>query len=140
MHRAGQRSVARWAGVLVSSIVVLGGASDVQPAWAYHTGATFDRQPGAGGGGGLFYTGAPRERGWTCEACHVDPPAPVQVAVRIAPAELIVDRIYVPGQTYDVTVTLENEQLGRMAARSNFNGMAMTVMDESGAVAGDFSG
>jgi hypothetical protein len=148
MHRAGQRSVARSvahrAGVLAGSIMALGlalgSAGDVQTAWAYHTGATFDRQPGAGGGGGLFYTGAPRERGWTCEACHVDPPVPVQVVVRIEPGELLVDRIYVPGQTYDVTVTLENEQLGRMAARSNFNGMALTVMDESGAVAGDFSG
>jgi hypothetical protein len=160
MHRAGQRSVAcsmaRWAGVLAGSVVALGlslglpvglsvgvplgGAGGVPAAWAYHTGATFDRAPGAGGGGGLFYTGAPRERGWTCEACHVDPPVATQVVVRIQPAELLVDRVYVPGQSYDVTVTLENEQLGRMSARSNFNGMAMTVMDESGAVAGDFSG
>jgi hypothetical protein len=144
MHRAGQRSVAcsvaRWGRVLAGWILALGSAGGVQTAWAYHTGATFDRQPGAGGGGGLFYTGAPRERGWTCEACHVDPPVPVQVVVRIEPGALLVDRVYVPGQSYDLTVTLENEQLGRMAARSNFNGMAMTVMDESGAVAGDFSG
>jgi hypothetical protein len=156
MHRAGQRSVGRslyhrrgpWpdrrpvrlAGVLAGMLVALGCLGHARTARAYHTGVTFDRPPGAGGGGGLFYTGAPRERGWTCAACHVDPPVPVQVVVRIEPGELLVDRVYVPGQTYDLTVTLEDERLGLSAGRSNFNGMAMTIMDESGAVAGDFSG
>lgn len=156
MHRAGQRSVDHrvhagpgerpgvrirvLAAVLAGLLAALSSAGEVQTAWAYHTGATFNGPPGAGGGGGLFYTGAPRERGWTCAACHVDPPVEVQVVVRIEPGALLVDRVYVPGQSYDLTVTLENEQLGLMSARSNFNGMAMTVMDEGGAVAGDFSG
>lgn len=115
--------------------LTLGAAS----ARAWHTGRLFSDPAGAGGGGGYFYTGSPRERGWTCTTCHVD--APRTLRVSIASAEgLFSSRRYTPGAVYSITVRIENETLGLAASRSNFNSMALTVLDGSDAPAGTLGG
>jgi hypothetical protein len=111
------------------------------PARAFHTGSTFDAAPGAGGGGGLFYTGSPRERGWTCSACHVDPPGRLRVSVSSSPASLLSARTYEPGADYRITVKIARELRGLASTRSNFNSMAVTVLDREGSVdAGSLTG
>jgi hypothetical protein len=108
-------------------------------ARAYHTGSLFGAAPGAGGAGGYFYTGSPRERGWTCASCHVDPPGELRVGLTSAEG-LFADARYTPGAAYSVTVRIENERLGLGASRSNFNGMALTVLDGAGNPAGTLGG
>jgi hypothetical protein len=107
-------------------------------AAAWHTGATFDDAPGAGGGGGLFYTGAPRERGWTCTACHIDPPGELRVELS-ADGALFAEGRYEPDRRYRITVRIGNERLGRASPRSNFNGMAASIANERGEPAGRIS-
>jgi Reeler domain len=108
-------------------------------AQAFHTGALFAAAPGAGGGGGYFYTGSPRERGWTCSSCHVDPARALRVSITSVEG-LFSSRRYTPDTTYTVTVRMENETLGLGASRSNFNGMALTVLDGEGSPAGTLGG
>ncbi|MEZ4337515.1 MAG: choice-of-anchor V domain-containing protein [Sandaracinaceae bacterium] len=108
-------------------LFVLGAAS---PAAAWHVGSTFDAAPGAGGGGGLFYTGAPRERGWTCAACHTDAPGALRVRLT-DDGDLFASRTYEPGRAYAIRVAIDEERLGLGAGRSNFNGMAVTMSGES---------
>jgi hypothetical protein len=105
-------------------------------AHAFHNGSAFDRAPGAGGGGGLFYTGSRRERGWDCTACHVEPRGRLRVDVASQPPELIADGRFRPGIAYAITIAMRDpqDQLGLAATRSNYNGIAVSVLDEGGAV------
>lgn len=125
----------------VLAVVVLASAAmlGAQRARAYHTGALFGAAPGAGGAGGYFYTGSPRERGWTCASCHVDPPGELRVSLTSAEGLFATGR-YAASTVYSVTVRIENERLGLAASRSNFNGMALTVLDGSGSPAGTLGG
>ncbi len=108
-------------------------------ARAFHTGSTFNEAPGRGGGGGVFYTGAPTERGWTCAACHVLAPQEMQVTVRDDLGAFDAGT-YTPGEVHQITVRIENERLGRSSTRSNFNGMALTVLaDDPAGAAGSLS-
>jgi hypothetical protein len=107
-------------------------------ASAFHTASTFAATPGAGGGGRIFYTGSPREHRWTCAACHVDAPGELRVGLD-ADHGLLDERSYVPGTTYHVVVTIENERLGLSAARANFNGMVAAFLDDANAPAGDIT-
>jgi len=104
-------------------------------ALPYHNGSMYDRAPGAGGGGGLFFTGAQRERGWNCTACHVDAKE-LDVVVTSQPAELIADGRYQPSATYAITIALANaqQQLGLAATRTNFN--AMVASTSAGVITG----
>jgi hypothetical protein len=133
MYRAWKRS-------LILFALFAAALAPAATASAYHTGSLFDRPPGAGGAGGLFYTGADRERGWTCTACHVEPAGQIRIAFESEPAELAAERRYVPGRAYVVTVRLLNEHLGQGASRSNYNGIALTVADDNGTLAGSLSG
>lgn len=56
MRRAWKRFVGSAAAAALSGAAALVFPSS---ALAFHAGAMFDRPPGAGGGGGIFYTGCP---------------------------------------------------------------------------------
>ncbi|MEZ4401926.1 MAG: choice-of-anchor V domain-containing protein [Kofleriaceae bacterium] len=123
-------------------ILVVAMLAAPRAAAAFHAGSMFDRAPGGGGGGGLFFTGAPRERGWTCGACHVDAPGRLRLDVAAVPGDLFARGTYQPGQQYTLTVAMQAPatQLGLGATRSNFNGMAVSVLDGAGAGAGVIGG
>ena len=127
MHRAGQRSIAL--------LVLLWARS----ALAFHAGATFDKPAGAGGGGGIFYTGAARERGWDCTACHTNAPHKIQIRLDASP-DLLADFRYTPGQTYTFTATLMGEHAGLQSSTSNYNGLAIAFVDGKRNDAGTLSG
>jgi len=126
MHRAWQRSIAL--------LVVLWARS----ALAFHAGATFDKPAGAGGGGGIFYTGSVRERGWDCTACHTNGPHQIQIRLDASP-DLLADLRYSPGQTYTFTATLAGEHLGKQSSTANYNSLAIAFVDAKGNDAGVLS-
>ena len=130
MRRAGKRSVALLAAI---------GALAVAPsARAFHAGDVFDKPPGAGGGGGVFYTGAASERGWDCTACHTSAARAIKVTLAADPPALLQSLRFTPGAKYALTATLEGEHLG--AGPSNFNALAVAFVDDAGLPAGDLSG
>lgn len=132
MHRARLRFLARGLAALAL----------LQPATAaaFHSGSVFDKPPGAGGGGGIFYTGAPLERGWGCGLCHLDAPGQVKLRMKVDPPELFDTFRYVPGQTYTFTATLDGEALGMGSPLSNYNAIAVSITDEQGLSVGSIGG
>ena len=42
-------------------------------AAAFHPAASFEKSANEGGGGGLYFTGALRGKGYDCAICHVEP-------------------------------------------------------------------
>jgi hypothetical protein len=117
-------------------------AAAPRAAHAFHNGSTFDRAPGAGGGGGLFYTGAPRERGWSCLACHTDPRGRLEVDVSSQPPELIAEGRFRPGTAYAISIAMRDPQgqLGLASTRANYNGIGVSVVDGEGGPAGVIGG
>lgn len=128
--------------LVTAALAMLAMAAVPSVAHAYHNGAVFDRAPGAGGGGGLFYTGSTRDRGWDCSACHTDPPERLAVGVSSQPSELIAEQRFVPGTAYTITVAMTDpmRQLGLTSTRSNYNGLAASVLDDQSAASGMISG
>jgi hypothetical protein len=133
MHRARQRSLAALGAL---SLVCLAPA----PARAFHAGSLFDKPPGAGGGGGLFYTGAIRDKGWDCTACHIDPPGKIQLRLYVDPPDLFQGFRYTPGQTYSFNVVMEGESVGLGSPLSNYNTLAISIVGPTGAPVGSMSG
>ncbi len=130
MQRAWKRSVA---------FLVVGGATAwASSARAFHAGNLFDKPAGAGGGGGIFYTGAASERGWDCNSCHTSAAHSIRVTLAAEPPALLQTFRYEPGKTYTFKATLDGEHLG--AGASNFNSFAVAIVDGEGAPGGDFSG
>jgi hypothetical protein len=107
-------------------------------ASAFHAGDVFDKPPGAGGGGGLFYVGAAREHGWNCTACHTGGEGTIRVSLTADPPELLQTFQYEPGKSYALHAVLEGEHHG--AGASNFNSVAVSVVAADGAPAGELSG
>lgn len=107
---------------------------------AFHAGALFDKKPLAGGGGGLFYTGSARDRGWTCAACHTDATRKMRVTVSSEPPELFTTGRYVPGQKFQISIEMDADRLGLGAGLSNVNSFAMTILQGDKSDAGSFSG
>ncbi|HRI72252.1 MAG TPA: hypothetical protein PK156_48795 [Polyangium sp.] len=134
MYRAWQRFVIALPFALSSALFL------PKTAWAYHSGSTFDKPPGAGGGGGIFYAGAPLERGWDCTMCHLDPPGKVRVKLDVNPPSLFQNFTYSPGAVYSFTATMLNEQLGKNSPLSNYNSVAVEVVDGKGYQAGSMGG
>jgi len=79
-----------------------------------------------GGGGRLYYTGSTIERGWDCTACHVDAPGKVRVTFVTDPPELLTQKSYVPGASYNIEARLENESRG-LDSKYNSNGMLAEI-------------
>ena len=109
------------------------------PAAAFHSGSLFDKAPGAGGGGGIFYAGAPLDRRWDCSTCHVDAPRLVKVRLRVEPRDLFEGFRYTPERPYTFTATLEGEPRGRGSPRANSNGLTIQVTGIDGLPAGALS-
>jgi hypothetical protein len=127
MHRAGLGSIA----------LVIALSSGAQ---AFHAGSQFDKPAGAGGGGGLFYTGAPREKKWSCVACHIDAPQTIRLGFKSMPEALLTGGVYVPKQAYALQASLIGEHEGLASPQSNYNSLAIVAVDSKGDVAGKFSG
>lgn len=154
MRRTGQRPIAsstcsrlraRVCGVpLLLGVVVIVIALLFLPrtAHAFHAGNMFDKAPGAGGGGGVFYVGAPkRDKGWNCIACHRDPEGKIRVVLVSDPPGLFETFRYELGKTYALEAKLEGEHRGANAGGSNFNGIAVSILrKDDGSAAGEISG
>jgi len=135
MRRARKRSIAAIGCMLAASAYASTWAS---PASAFHAGNVFDKPAGAGGGGGIFYTGAASERGWNCNACHTEAAGKIKVTLTTDPPALLQTFRYEPGKTYSFTATLDGEHRG--AGASNFNSLAVAFVDPEGGPAGDIGG
>lgn len=133
MHRAWKQSLIAAAATATLALVA-------PAARAYHTATTFDQPAGAGGGGGIFYTGAPSERGWNCTACHVEPAGEIRLLLSSEPAELVDQLRYTPGADYQITVTMSGEHRGQGSPRSNFNSFALSSRDGADRPTGRISG
>ena len=132
MHRARQR--------LVGFAVLLAALFAVLPARAFHVGSTFDKPPGAGGGGGIFYVGAPLDRGWDCSVCHQKAAGQIKVKLSVAPSALFDGMQYTPGQAYSFTATLEGEHLGMNSPLANYNSIVVSIVDAKGFSTGSIGG
>lgn len=68
------------------------------------------------GAGGIYGVGSPSEFGIRCDHCHIDPTAEFQVQVTANPPFLVDgnDRLYEPGQPYNIEI--------RMLGETRFNG------------------
>lgn len=132
MHRARLQSV-----IALVVLAVLGVARD---AAAFHVGSLFSDPPGKGGGGGIYYTGAPADKGWDCAACHIGAERRVKVLLSTMPQSLLTSLSYTPGQAYTMTLSLGGESKGQSSARSNYNGFVLSIFDKSGKPAGKISG
>lgn len=130
MHRARKR-------FLIALLLVV---SAPRSALAYHSGSTFDKPPGAGGGGGIFYAGAPLERGWDCTMCHLDPPGKVKVRLDVDPPSLFQNFTYTPGEVYSFTATMLDEQFGKSSPLSNYNAVVVEAVDGKGFQSGSMGG
>jgi hypothetical protein len=130
MRRTGKRSV-----TLAIALAVVAYAP---AAWGFHAGNVFDKPAGAGGGGGLFYAGAPQEHGWNCSACHTESEGRIRVALSADPPELLQSFRFEPKKTYALVATLEGEHAG--AGPSNFNALVVAFVGPDGAPAGEISG
>ena len=60
---------------------------------------------------GIYFTGAPRYSGVDCSSCHSDGPRKVTLDLGVDD-ETLFSTGYVPGQTYELSVTLGHETLG----------------------------
>jgi hypothetical protein len=107
-----------------------------QPARAFHAPKTFADSPDQGGAGGIFYSGARSERGWTCAACHVNAPGKLDVKFVTS---LFSDFAYTPGQSYDFTIRIDNEENGLDAPRANFNAFVLRIADDQDSAVGNVS-
>lgn len=135
MRRTRKRFIRISAGFAAISIL----ASPIA-AYAFHVGSVFDKPPGAGGGGGLYYTGAPFDKGWTCGLCHLDAPGKIKLRLQVQPAELFQSFTLSPGQTYTFTATMEGESKGLGSSLSNYNTMAVSITDSQGVSIGSIGG
>lgn len=138
MRRAGKRLLG--ARGLVAAATAALSLCWSAPALAFHAGSVFDKPPGAGGGGGLFYAGAPFDHGWTCALCHTEAPGKIRVRLRVEPTSLFESFKYTPGQTYTFTATLEGETKGIGSPLSNYNALVIAITDEAGLPAGTIGG
>ncbi|MBI4815352.1 MAG: hypothetical protein HY791_03800 [Deltaproteobacteria bacterium] len=121
-------------------------------AWGYSDGTVFARDPSAetsGGGGGLFFTGSPRQHGLECGSCHVDGPVGreglrLSALLEGEPAALFT-RGYAPGRVYEVEVAFEANSLTPMGGCEShedepcdISSFALEILDREGRPAGSF--
>ena len=106
-------------------------------ASAYHEVRSFPVSANFGGGGGYYYTGSPRFKGYACDLCHTGGEGRIAVEVRSDPAELLSAGVYTPGQTYRIDVALAGEHRG-LGSAFNPNTFTAEVIDGQRAAAGAF--
>ena len=110
------------------SVIVLAVLAVLWPieASAFYARGYFGFPADLGGGGRLYYTGSSIERGWDCSACHVDAKGLVRVTFVTDPPELLTQKSYVPGASYNIEARLENETRG-LDSKYNSNGMLAEI-------------
>ncbi len=100
-------------------------------ASAFHGGKQFDESANLGGGAGMYFTGAPRWRGWDCTICHVDAGGAIELDLASDPPELLAQGRYTPGATYRIDVRLAGEHLGG-GALANRNTFVLEIAGQDG--------
>lgn len=110
----------------------------ITPAAGFHGGKQFDESANLGGGAGMFFSGAPRWRGWDCAICHVDADGAVELELTSDPPELLREGRYLPGTTYRIDVALTGEHLGG-AALTNRNTFVLEIAGADGVPLGGYS-
>lgn len=122
--------------VLVALVVAM-----VAPraAYAFHAGQSFSDPPGAGGGGGIFYLGTPKERGWDCSMCHQGAPKRIRLRLTSEPPELFEQFQFQTGIRYAVTASMEfdpgADEIG-VGFSGNTNSLSATFEDDAGVASG----
>jgi hypothetical protein len=73
--------------------------------------ASSGNNPNRCGADGIYGTGGPTDFGITCKDCHIDAQAAFVVDIDVSPPfqQSGNDRIYVPGQTYDIQISIQGE-------------------------------
>jgi hypothetical protein len=122
-------------------------------AAGFPTGAQFDDDAlTLDGGGGVFFTGAPRFTNHTCDVCHLEPPRRIGLSIEAPDSQVdLFTAGYQPGATYQLRVALAREWAGTQyhagdncgASSSPFtpcndNGFALEVDDQDGRPVGGF--
>jgi hypothetical protein len=107
------------------------------PAHAFHGGKSFELSANAGGGGGIFFTGAARWKRYDCSICHVGSNGGVSIAVTSTPAELITRGEWEPGTTYEIVLELLGESRG-FESGANINTFVAEITDQAGNPVGSF--
>jgi len=97
-------------------LFLAGGAA--RAALAYSETEAFDKDPSegaSGGGGGILFTGSPRQHGLECASCHLGGPSDIKLRVS---ALLVNDRSgglfvsgYHPGVLYQIEVAFDQDRL-----------------------------
>jgi len=118
-------------------------------AWAYSDASSFDKDPSvetSGGGGGLYFTGSPRQHGLRCQSCHIKGPTNVRLRLSALSAGEVSDlfqRGYVPGEQYEIEVEFQGDDLAPEAGCEgaddepcNINAFALEILDDAGQPAG----
>ncbi len=118
-------------------------------ALAYSDTGSFAVDPSsntAGGGGGIYFTGSPRQHGLDCAACHIE--APSGTALRLSALldgreSSLFARGYEPGQIYEIEVAFDGTNLApangcgeRPHEPCDLNLFALEIDDTSGVSAG----
>lgn len=94
-----------------------------------------DGKAGRAGGGGIWGTGSKMDKGIKCSHCHINPTNQIDAQIDFSPA--LSNGKYVPGQTYNITLTLLNEAHVQDSSHPNtLNGFGLTFENQSGARAG----
>jgi MYXO-CTERM domain-containing protein len=125
MHRARKRLV-----TTLATLTTLAAVLAPAPAWAFHAGSTFDKPPGAGGAGGIYYAGSKLSHGWNCRMCHEGASGPMTMLLTVDPPELFSKFEYVPGQAYTFTATMKGEHLGVDVPLANYNSIVAEIVDD----------
>lgn len=132
-------------------IALLGGLLLPGVAQAYSDPMSFARDPSAdtaGGGGGLYFTGSPRQHGLDCAACHIEPEGNVglRLSALLDGEEASLFRSgYEPGRTYEIEVAFDGDLLVPSIGCSpensdvcDLNLFALEILDEAGRTSGAF--
>lgn len=116
---------------------------------AYSDATSFAKDPSvetSGGGGGLYFTGSPRQHGLQCSVCHIN--GPEDLTLRLSAligqdSAPLFQQGYQPGQVYEIEVEFEGEDLapaegceGATDEPCNINAFSFEVLDSAGQPAG----
>lgn len=124
--------------VLVITVAVPATTLAFPEIWFWHHPANGQNA----GAGGYYGTGSATDFGVRCSHCHVtspgDPPPAVTAIVDAVPpfGNVGGNRGYTPGTTYRLTIRQIGDRIGLPPAMRNINGIAATIEDSNGRVAG----
>ncbi len=124
--------------ILVAFLLLLIAGHDAQ---AYIGPPIFAQPALSGGGGGMYFTGAPRQKAYDCTVCHVGGAHTIGANVTIVPDDgsAPTPGVYTAGKSYAITLALTGEHLGLGAAR-NVNTFLAEIDDDRDAAIAGFGG